>query len=151
MNDADAARTLYDPADTLDGPLERLGDTQYREVGTPKKDRDAMKAQTIAVARQTRLETDVVERIADLHTRELIRTAKGAESEFDAQAALAESRRTLRSQFGAEEAEDLEARVDKYIEAHPGLKDMMAQPRVRFDPDVQIALAEHVRRIDYRG
>lgn len=156
------ANTLYDhaPADA-DGfyPIENTLDLVFTENLTKLSDRTGMSLEAQATERR---EFSTVMTDAGLHkspvVAELIHNAwtqaRLDGDEVDVEAALAttneDTRRALREQWGAKDAEDLTRRAQKLVKQHPKLAAILATGTVGSRLDVVSALVQHVRDVNFR-
>lgn len=160
----DAAEVLYPPEKALEQPFRREAEQAHDVVGLDTPGREKRQAEFTTMIKDTGLDPYVVAPVlyglqteADvLDARgEQLSLQEGGEPQADDEARVMqawneEARRTLRETYGQHEAEDLLARADRFVTAHPKLATLMGRHGIGSRPEVVEAIVEHVRRVNFR-
>jgi hypothetical protein len=131
--------------------LLRQQDTLNDQLGFGAVERTTFNRNHVALLRETGLDPVIVgEPLAEAHVGALVSAARGVEVDPAAVQALdAQLRQEMRGQYGPDRAERLFIETQKFLEAHPKLRAVVAMPgfATSFSGKKAIeALLEHVRK-----
>lgn len=132
---------------TLDQNLTRLGDT----LGMSIEEQTVERGEFSDIARRAGLFPGVARAIHDAWTStRLAAPVDEAEEDEQLRQANTETRRALREQWGAKDAEDLLQRAQKFVKQHPKLATILSTGNIGSRKVIVQALVEHVRRVNFR-
>lgn len=134
-------------ASALDPNLTKLGDV----TGMPIEQQKVERREFSAIARQAGLFPGVAKAIHNAWTSaRLAPPMDEAEEDNQLREANTETRRALREKWGAEDAEDLLARAQKFVGQHPRLAEILSTGGIGSRKEIVLALTEHVRHVNFR-
>lgn len=132
---------------TLDRNLTSLGDG----LGMSIEEQIAERKQFSAIARNAGLFPGVARAIHDAWTSARLQpVVDEADEHRSLGQANTETRRALREQWGAKDAEDLLQRAQKFVKQNPKLASILSTGNIGSRKAIVQALVEHVRRVNFR-
>lgn len=150
----DKVEELFYPVKTALEPIfQAEAAVEVDTLGLSSAQRAQRHADFTAMIRETGVEAQTVgKRLYELQTHADVAAAQGAE-DADVQAAQGqreEMRRVLRETYGPKGTDDLIARTQKFVRAHPRLHQILELRDIGSDTALGLALVEHVRRSNFR-
>ncbi len=132
---------------TFNQNLRRLGDG----LGMSIAEQTAERREFSAIARNTGLFPRVARSIHDAWTSARLASPRDeAQEDERLRQANTETRRALREQWGAKDAEDLLQRAQKFVKQHPKLAAILSTGNIGSQKAIVQALVEHVRTVNFR-
>jgi hypothetical protein len=151
-----AAETIYGNS-FLAAQIDRRQNDLFDGAGWTQDEFASFKRDALDVQRSTGLDEQTSAMIARKFVDGLLAARRtpdpakhAAETDQASDANNAQIRSTLRLRYGARQAEDLLARSQKFARSHPALSETLKAFGVGSDPEVVLAVADHVRRTNYR-